>query len=226
MKIKISDYAVTLQRKPVKNINLRIKRSGEVQVSAPIRTPLEVIYRFLHNKRTWIETHRERFLQREQTTHRHLNSQSLIPFQGKQLEILVHHAEKHSQVELIGNQLQFFIKPNATESDKEQLLTQWYRLEMEKILPNLLSKWQTIMGVSINKVTIKSMKSRWGSCHPFQKNITLNLKLIEKPLICLEYVIVHELVHLFEASHNKRFYALMSQYLPEWKQIKKQLNLE
>ena len=98
------------------------------------------------------------------------------------------------------------------------------RQEMRALLPTLIQKWEVIIGVRVNEWHIRAMKTRWGTCHPLKKRICLNLHLMQKPLICLEYVIVHELVHLLEASHNQRFYALMTQFMPEWKEYKRLLS--
>ena len=223
MLIEINDFAVTLQRKRVKNINLRIDRSGAVQISAPLRMSMDVIQRFLQEKTTWIEMHRQRLQQLEQTSTKNINPGEYIYFQGIKYAVHLFESPSFQTVQLHENQIHFYVKPTANAAQKERMLAKWYRSQMEKILPPLLDKWQTIMGVVANQVSIKCMKSRWGSCHPTKKDITFNLRLIEKPLTCIEYVVVHELVHLFEASHNKRFYALMSHYLPEWKQIRKQL---
>ena len=225
MLIEINGLAVTLLRKRVKNINLRIRRTGEVQISAPQRISMSIIYHFLHNKRSWIELHRQRLQLLKQHTSQNLIAGEYIHFQGKKYELHLYEIPINPHIELDDKQLHFFVKPGSSQSDKELLLRAWYHTQMQQCLPALLSKWQTLMNVQIIKVNLKHMKSRWGSCHPQKKHITLNVRLMEKPLTCLEYVIVHELVHLFEASHNQRFYALMSHYLPNWKQIKKQLAL-
>lgn len=223
MLIEMDGFSVTLQRKRVKNINLRIGRTGEVQISAPIKTPLTVIHNFLNCKHSWIEMHRHRLLQMAPESHKKLISGEYIDFQGRKYQLQVHETQTSQHIALRENQIHFFVKPCISQAHKELLLTQWYRAQIKTVYPPLIEKWQSIMGVSVNQISIKKMKSRWGSCHPIKKHITLNLRLIEKPVRCLEYVIVHELVHLFEASHNQRFYALMSHYLPDWQHIKKQL---
>ena len=101
--------------------------------------------------------------------------------------------------------------------EKTPMLTAEHREQMKALLPPLFEKWEAIIGVKANAWGIKAMKTRWGSCNTVKKRIWMNLHLIHKPRICLEYVLVHELVHLLEASHNKRFYALMTEFMPEWK---------
>lgn len=223
MFIEMSDFSITLRRKRIKNINLRIDRSGQVTVSAPFKTPLDVIQSFLQQKSAWIEKHRSRLQQVRQSEPQSLITGEYIFLHGIPYALHLFTNQTHQSIQLHENQIHFYVKPNISQAQKEVLLTKWYRMQMEALLPALLDKWQTTMKVHIHQISIRRMKSRWGSCHPRKKHITLNLRLIEKPLICLEYVIVHELVHLFEPSHNQRFYALMSHYLPDWKQIRKQL---
>jgi predicted metal-dependent hydrolase len=222
--IQTPKFIVTLLRKRIKNINLRIKRTGEIQVSAPLRTPLGVIHHFLDSKYDWIDTHQRRLQSLASQASQTLATGNYIIFQGQTFLLDIQEVLSMPRIELNGNRCIFFVKPNASQADKEKLLNQWHRTQMQQYLPTLLDKWQTRMSVTTNKINVRLMRSRWGSCHSIKKHITLNLRLIEKPLICLEYVLVHELVHLFEASHNQRFYALMDYYLPDWKQIKKQLN--
>jgi predicted metal-dependent hydrolase len=223
MLIEMNDFSVTVHRKKVKNINLRIKRTGEVYISVPMKTSIKTIQNFLNFKRPWIEMHRHRLHQLEQESSPQLLSEGYINFQGISYIVQLHETQAHQRIELSNDAINFYIYPGIIQSHKELLLAKWYRMQMEKIYPSMLEKWQSIMDVYVHKVSIRRMKSRWGSCHPIKKHITLNLRLIEKPSVCLEYVIVHELVHLFEANHNQHFYALMNHYLPNWRCIKKLL---
>lgn len=100
-----------------------------------------------------------------------------------------------------------------------------YRAQMHAIIPDLIRKWEPILGVTVHEWRSRAMKTRWGSCNTIKKRIWLNLHLMQKPLQCLEYVLVHEMVHLLEASHNRRFHQLMSQFMPQWKQYKRDLTL-
>jgi predicted metal-dependent hydrolase len=116
------------------------------------------------------------------------------------------------------------VKANFTQLQIKNLLQKWYRSELTKISWQLIAKWEKTMNLKIAELQIRQMKTRWGSCHIRKKKITLNLELAKKPLHCLEYVVVHEMVHLFEKKHNDRFKNYMTHYLPNWKVCKKQLN--
>lgn len=215
--IEMNGFSVQLLRKRVKNLNLRIDRSGEVRLSAPLRFPIDLIHRFLHDKREWIEAHRRRLKARIETLPIKLDTGEVHYFLGKPHELIVRHDAEFNRVLIENEQLHLFIKPKATTAEKHAALHRWYRQEMKSRLPDLIKKWEAIIGVQVNDWGIKAMKTRWGSCNTIEKRIWLNLILIQKPLMCLEYVVVHELVHLLEASHNKRFHALMTQFMPDWK---------
>jgi len=221
--IEMNGFTVQLIRKRVKNLNLRIDRSGEVRLSAPLRFPMDLIHRFLHDKREWIEAHRSRLQARTETLPPRLDTGEVQYFLGKPYELIVLHDATRNRVLIENEQLHLFVKSEATVAEKHAVLQRWYRQEMKSRLPDLIKKWEAIIGVQVNDWGIKAMKTRWGSCNTIKKRIWLNLNLIQKPLMCLEYVVVHELVHLLEASHNKRFHALMTQYMPDWKTWKNQL---
>lgn len=220
--IKIGELDVHLSRKRIKNINLRIDRNGKVAVSAPMRCSVTDITQFLLNKQEWIGKHRQRFL-KELSATQHLQTTQTQLFLGEAYSLRVQEYSGRNGVVLDNEYLYCYLQTTATEKIKRGLITDWQRQQMQSLLPALIQKWESIIGVHANHWIIKSMKTRWGSCHIAKKRICLNLYLIQYPLICLEYVIVHELVHLLEASHNQRFYAFMNQFMPEWKQYRNRL---
>lgn len=113
---------------------------------------------------------------------------------------------------------------SATKDYRQKLLSLWYKQELEKRIALLIQHWEPVLGVRVSSYATRQMKTRWGTCNTRSKKILLNLELMKKSPDCLEYVVVHEMVHLLEASHNARFHALMTQYLPEWKVVKRKLN--
>ena len=118
---------------------------------------------------------------------------------------------------LESDQLQMFVNPGTTIDNKEKLLNQWYRTQLNQRIPALLDKWQPVIGKKVSEWDIKKMKTRWGSCNIVKKRIWLNLELAKKPPECLEYVFVHEMVHLLEPYHNARFKGFMDKFLPQWR---------
>lgn len=221
--INLAGLDVHLSRKPIKHINLRIDRQGHITVSAPMKCSLDYIQLCLQKKHAWIIAHQARLRSRIQETSLSLESGEQHLFLGQYYPLQIHEYAAQSCVVLEGNHLCCYVKSTATLDIKQALISDWQRQQMSSLLPELIQKWEAIIGVQVNKWCIRAMKTRWGTCHPSKKRICLNLYLIQHPLICLEYVVVHELVHLLEASHNQRFYALMSQFMPEWKQYRNQL---
>lgn len=215
--VTIADIPITIVKKRVKNINLRISRQGVVSVSAPQRCSQSAILQFLHQKETWIKTHVDML---KKQADKQAEPLSFCWFLGQRypLKIQEHH---ETIVKLEDNHIVCCVKPRATEKTIQRVLLNWHRVRMEILLPDLISKWEERIGVRVYEWTLKTMISRWGSCHPKQQRICLNLNLIQKPLECLEYVLVHEMVHILEASHNQRFHALMTRFMPEWRAYKR-----
>jgi predicted metal-dependent hydrolase len=137
---------------------------------------------------------------------------------------VVEQAGKH-KVELKGNRkLLLYVKPNTRLENRQLVLNEWYREQLKQHIPGLLDKWQNKIGVETNDWGVKKMKTKWGSCNIAAKRIWLNLELAKKPLKCLEYILVHELVHLLERNHNDKFRAHLDAFFPNWKICRKMLN--
>jgi len=221
MHIDIDGFTLQLQRKRVKNINLRIYRSGELRVSAPHHMPMAHIQQFINTQRPWISRQQQRLQALPEPNLPKFETGTCVYFLGQAYTLLLQTDTKNPRVVLTEQELTIFSKPSPIYAKK--CLSRWYHEQMLQYLPELITHWEGIIGVKAKNYVIKAMKSRWGSCQPLTQKITLNLRLIEKPLICLAYVLVHELVHLLEPSHNKRFHALMTSYMPEWKSVKAEL---
>ena len=138
------------------------------------------------------------------------------------LKVIEHSAppivnQKHSHLEL-------YIRPNTSIEKRKEILDEWYRSQLKITVANYISKWEKIMNVTVSEFGIKKMKTKWGTCNIEAKRIWINLELAKKPTECLEYIVVHEMVHFFERNHNTRFVALMDKYLPSWRELKVELN--
>ena len=116
------------------------------------------------------------------------------------------------------------VRPGTATARREAIVARWYRDQIHGALPELIGKWEPILGVTVAGVHVRRMKTRWGTCHPRARTIRLNSELAKKPKECLEYVVVHEMVHLLEPSHNARFVKLMDQFLPSWRFCRQGLN--
>jgi len=219
--IEIDGIPIEILRKPIKNMHLRIyPPDGLVCVSAPLKLSLQYIHRQLEAKSEWIHKQRSKIKALPVKSIPVLETGESHFFLGLPYTLTIINEEIDKKITLKDNLLLLHTKPNETTINKKAILNHWYLTQMKALLPSLINKWQPIIGVKVNSFGIKAMKTRWGSCNTRTHKIWLNLVLIEKPISCLEYVLVHEMVHLHEASHNARFYQLMDKFMPEWRSYK------
>lgn len=204
--------------KQIKRMYIRITRpEGLVKISIPLRLHKRYVQQFLKEKSSWIKEHHDRIKKEAPITSIYVETGSYLPFMGQDYLVIIHEHYGPTQIKIQGQSILCYFMPDLSQEQKQILLDKWYQREMDRCLPPLIDKWASLIKVQPQSYVIKKMKSRWGSCAIHTKRICLNLNLIKKPLICLEYVLVHELIHLIEARHNQHFYALMDHFLPLWK---------
>jgi predicted metal-dependent hydrolase len=223
--IEFNGQTVEVTFKPIKNLNLKVSHpDGQVQVSAPRGMRLQTIEQFLAQKKPWIEKHQARLKllpTRPQATYQS-GEMHTVWGQDHRLEIAPITGRQH--VECGPSCLTLRVRPGASQDHKKQLLEAWYRQTLRDVATPMMAQWAQHMQVSPKGLFVQRMRTRWGSCNTRRHTIRLNTDLVHKPQELLEYVVVHELVHLFERYHNDRFYQLMSQFLPDWKQKRLRLN--
>lgn len=224
--IKVSNLLVEIVRKDIKNLHLGVyPPSGRVRVAVPLKTSDESIRLLIISKLSWIKKQQTKFLAQERQTKRDYISGESHYFLGRRYLLNVIDIEPVPRIEIKRKtQMHMYIEPNSSLKHREKLLDNWYRLEINKQITPLLEKWSKIIGVRVNDVSVRKMKTKWGTCNSKLKKIRLNLELIKKPVHCLEYVLVHELIHLLEKKHSDKFQEHMNKYLPKWKQLKQELN--
>ncbi len=223
--IIIDRIAVTIERKRIKNMYLRIlPPDGRVSVSAPMRMREEEIERFILSKIVWIRLQQEKLKRRNTHQEQEYVTGEEIFIWGKAYLLIVKETNGRGKLEVTGEEVHLFIKNQSTREQRKKLLHTWYKKALEQEIPVLLTGWEKKIGVKSNSFHIRDMKTRWGTCHIQKKAICLNLQLAKKAPSCLEYVLVHELVHLLEKSHNHVFKGYMDQFLPNWRSIRNELN--
>jgi predicted metal-dependent hydrolase len=224
--IVVSNISIDVVRKNIKNIHLAVyPPTGRVRIAAPTRVNEDAIRLFAISKLGWIKRHQRNFQQQERQTRREYKHKESHYFQGKRYLLNVVDDEGTSKVILKSKTyINLHVKPGTDRETCHRLMNNWYRRELKKLIPSIINKWEQEMGITVSEWRVKLMKTKWGSCNIEQKRIWLNLELAKKPIQCLEYIIVHEMVHLLERHHNERFLAYMDRYLPSWKQLKKELN--
>jgi predicted metal-dependent hydrolase len=221
--IIVDGISITITYKRMKTITLRVRTpSGDVVVSAPLRTPQALVRAFVETKIPWIRTNQQRIQARAATHTPDLRDDGTVRVWGSPLPLTVTTAKRRS-VRLDDNTVLITHPADDPMDVRQSLIDLLYRRLVSAALPALVTQWSTVMQVTVKKTFVQKMKTRWGSCNYRAHHIRLNSDLASYPPHCLEYVVVHELVHLLEPSHNARFYALMTQFYPDWPAVRAQL---
>jgi predicted metal-dependent hydrolase len=223
--IELGDIAVNVVRKNIKNVHLSVyPPAGNVRISAPLRMNLDTIRVFAISKLDWIKKQQQKLRNQTRETPREYIDRESHYLWGKRYLLNLIEADAPPRLELQQDRILLKIQPGADIAKKRAIIDEFYRHQIEAAIPPLIAKWAGLMGVSVASFTVRKMKTKWGSCTPSLGTIRFNLELAKKPAECLEYVVVHELVHLLEPSHNYRFIALMDSFLPRWRFDRAELN--
>ena len=223
--VEISGLQIKVQKKRnLKNLYIRVNPpEGNVTVSAPADFPDEEIKLFILRKLPEITRVRSKMnVQPRQSKREHVSGESCYLW-GKPYMLQVIPGGKHYSIEKTPNKIVMFVPDGETTAGKEQALTEWYRTELKRVLETVFDDCRKRTGIAADEAKIKKMKTRWGTCNIDNRRIWINLQLAKKPPECLEYVVIHELVHLLEKNHTNRFNALVEEYCPTWKEAKKLL---
>ena len=225
-KIRVSNLMVNAIKKDIKNIHLGVyPPDGRIRISAPLKTNDETIRLLILSKASWIKKQQVKFLRQERQTKREYVSRESHYLFGRRYLLNIIHTDAKPKIEIKRKiRIDLYIQPNSTTKQREVIFEKFYRAEMRKLVPILLKKWQKKVGVKVKEVKIRKMKTKWGTCKIADKRIWLNLELVKKPSKCIDYVFVHELVHLREKGHSQRFIDILESVLPNWKSLKAELN--
>lgn len=224
--IVVGGIRVQVVRKAIKNLHLGVyPPEGHVRIAVPENVADERIRLAIIDKLAWIKKQQSQFLAQPRQTAREMVTGECHYFFGKSYRLeVIEQAGKH-KVELAGgSKIRLTVTANTSTENRLKLLNEWYREQLKQVIPKLLEKWQAKMGVAADDWGVKKMKTKWGSCNIEEKRIWLNLDLAKKPPECLEYILVHELVHLLERHHNSRFVAYMDKFMPKWRLHRDTLN--
>lgn len=224
--ITISNIKIDVVRKDIKNIHLAVyPPTGRVRIAAPLKVDEDAIRLFAISKLAWIKRQQRKFEEQERVSPREYKQRESHYFQGRRYLLHIVETEKTQKVVLKNKKLlELHIKPDTPTVKRHEILTEWYRVQLKKQIPAIIDKWEKILNVEVYDWRVKQMKTKWGTCNIENKRIWLNLELAKKPEHCLEYIIVHEMVHLLERHHNERFLYYMDTHLPNWRQLKIELN--
>jgi predicted metal-dependent hydrolase len=226
--IDVDGLIVDVVRKDIKHLHLAVyPPNGRIRVAVPLHVTDQAIRLAVMTKLSWIHRQQEKFNQQERQTPRQYVSGETHYSQGRRYRLNVIDQDGPGKIEVRNNQfLDLYIRPGSTTEQRRRVITEWYRAALRKSLNPLIEKWETAMGVEVKEWGIKQMKTRWGTCNTQAGRIWINLELAKKSPRCLEYIVVHEMVHLQERLHNDHFRQLLSRYFPQWQLIRDELNRE
>jgi predicted metal-dependent hydrolase len=224
--IVVNGQAVQIVRKAIKNLHLGVyPPNGRVRVATPLAVTDAAVRLAVIGKLGWIQRQQARFEAQPRQSEREMVSGESHYFLGRRYRLRVIPHDGATKVVLRNrSRIELHALAEATAPQREQMLHRWYRQQLKKLIPPLLEKWQTALGVQVADWRIKKMKTKWGTCTIEARRIWLNLELAKKPVPCLQYIIAHEMVHLVERHHNDRFVALMNRHMPNWRLHRQELN--
>lgn len=222
----VSGIKVEVLRKDIKNLHLGVyPPHGRVRVAAPLVVSDEAVRLAVIDKLGWIRRQKAKFAEQPRQSQREMVNGESHYFLGQRYRLRVHEQNGAASVAVRGiASLDLFVRPGTSAEQREGVLLRWHREQLKVLIPPLLAKWQLALGVQVAAWGIKKMKTKWGSCNPASRRVWFNLELAKKPVQCLEYIVVHELVHLLERHHNERFAALVESHFPQWRQYRELLN--
>ena len=224
--MQIGHLTFQLNRKAIKNLHISVlPPDGLVRISAPEKMTETAIRMAVISRIPWIKKQQESFQNQPRQSDREMVTGECHYLWGRRCRLVFNEYQGKQSVKKQGrSKLVLTVKPDTSVEKKAELLSRFYRTELQLNVEKLFSKWTPILGVEPSHWQIRKMKTKWGSCNTTTHSINLNLELAKKPPECLEYILVHELIHLLERHHNERFKSLMDQYLPDWRERRNLLN--
>jgi predicted metal-dependent hydrolase len=225
-KIQVRGMAVEVVRKDIKNLHLAVyPPDGSIRVAAPARLDDDAIRLAVISRLGWIRRQRTGFEHQERQSERQLVTGETHYVQGRRYRLNVLEGRGAPSIRVRNNaRLELRISSGKPLQKRQAVLYRWYRDILRAQIPALISKWEPIIGVCVADWGIKRMKTRWGTCNFLDRRIWLNLELAKKAPSCLEYIVVHEMVHFLERHHNDRFTGYMDRFMPGWRTRREELN--
>jgi len=224
--IKVSDLVIEVEHKKIKNLHLSVNPpNGWVRIAAPMNIDDEALRLFAVSKLAWVHKQQRKFDEQARQSEREFVSGESHYFKGERYLLNVIYHKGNPKI-VIRNKtyIDLYVREGSAQLLRQRVLTEWYRKKLKAVIPELINKWQGIIGVQVEDWGVKQMKTKWGTCSIEEKRIWLNLELAKKPERCLEYIVAHEMVHLLERKHNDHFVALMDQFMPQWRTYREELN--
>lgn len=223
--LQLGEISIDVVFKNIKNVHLSVHPpTGQVRISAPCRMNLDTIRVFALSKLQWIKGQQKKFSSQMRETQREMLGRESHYLWGKRYLMEISEQPGRSEVLLSHKKIKLVTPPSSSVDKKRTVLENFYRKVLREEAKAYIVRWERHLDVSTNKIFIQKMKTKWGSCNPISRNIRLNLELAKKPRECLDYVVLHELLHFFVPNHGAQFVALMEEHMPHWRVIRQTLN--
>ena len=226
--LNVSGLEVEVVRKNIKNLRLTVHPpDGQVRVSVPLQVDDDAVRSVVNARLEWIQKHQRRFKEQDRPPEPRLVSGENVYVFGQTYRLKVIERYGTVSVRLVDDfSMEMRLRPGSSTAQRAVVLDEWYRKQLRQRVPELIAKWEPVIGVDVAEWRIRKMKTRWGTCNIGARRIWLNLELARRSLACLEFIVVHEMVHLLERSHNERFKRFMDNFMPDWRVYQDELERE
>lgn len=222
---ELGDITISLTRKRVKNVHLTVHPpDGRVTLVAPLATRTEVARAYAISRLRWIRQQQQSFREQQREQPRQFVTRESHHIWGRRYLMTVTEIDTKPHVTLDHRRIRLFVRPGANQAKKSEVIHEWHKALLHAELPGLIDKWERKLSVKVNGYYLQRMKTKWGSCNHRAGNIRLNTELVKKPKDLLEYVVVHEMLHLLEPTHSGLFMELLDRHYPGWREARSELN--
>lgn len=223
--LQLGDLVISVTRKPVKHVHLSVRPpDGRVTLTAPPDTRLAVLRSYAATRLPWIRDRQATFKAQAREMPRRYRTRESHWVWGRRYLLVVVERDERPSVTLKGRRMVLVVRPSTSVEKRAEVVNEWQRGLLHAAVPELIQVWERRLGVVVNGYHLQRMKTRWGSCNPATRNIRLNTELARKPVDLLEYVVVHEMLHLLEPRHSTRFVELLFEHYPSWREARANLN--
>lgn len=223
--IELGDIVILVTRKDVKHVHLSVyPPNGRVTLVAPKGTRSEVVRAYAASRLGWIRNQQERLRSQQRETPRQFIERESHYLWGRRYLMSVVENDEKPSIQLDHRRITLTVRPGSSQAKREAVMHDWHKSLMYEVVPAMIRKWEPKLGVKVASLYLQRMKTKWGSCNYQEGNIRINTELVKKPKDLLEYVVVHEMVHLIEPTHSERFEALMNEHCPSWREARAELN--
>ena len=223
--IQIGDISIAVTRKDIKNVHLSVHPpEGRVTLSAPTETRLEVARAYAITRLSWIRGQQEKLRAQARETPRQFIERESHYLWGRRHLLTVIERDAKPTVTVDHKRITLIVRPSSDRVKRASIIHEWHKSLLHEFIPTLISKWEPKLGVQVKAYFLQRMKTKWGSCNHTVGHIRLNTELVKKPRDLIEYVVVHEMLHLKEPTHSDRFISLLTDHFPTWREARAELN--